>query len=133
MSENFEKVKHYLMDLDLAVKSVDEAEELFVVEDEDRGIKDLVIDCEAPILVIEQIIMPVPAKNQPALFKRLLQMNRELVHGAFVLNEDAALILFRDTLALANLDLNELEGSINALTLGLSEFGRELLGFHNEA
>ena len=132
MTENFEKVKHYLLDLDLAIKSENEAEELFVVEDEDRGIKDLVIDCEAPILVIEQIIMPVPAKKQPELFKRLLQMNRELIHGAFVLNEEGALILFRDTLALENLDRNELESTINALTLGLSEFGRELLGFYNE-
>ena len=41
-------------------------------------------------------------------YKRLLQINREVVHGAFVLNGDATMLLFRDTLQLSNLDHNEL-------------------------
>ena len=61
------------------------------------------------------------------LFKRLLQMNNTLVHGAFVLDETGGRIFFRDTLQLANLDLNELEGSIRALSLALAEYGTELL------
>ena len=36
--------------------SEEASEELVVVEDEENGIKNLVIDCEAPILVLEQII-----------------------------------------------------------------------------
>ena len=63
------------------------------------------------------------------LFKRLLQMNRDLVHGAFVLDEDAKLILFRDTLQMENLDRNELEGSIRALSLALAEYSSELLSY----
>ena len=35
----------------------------------------------------------------------------------------------KNTLALENLDLNELESTINALSLGLAENGEELLGF----
>jgi hypothetical protein len=56
-------------------------------------------------------------------------MNRNLVHGAFVLDENAEVILFRDTLQLENLDRNELEGSIHALSLALSEYGAELLEY----
>ena len=56
-------------------------------------------------------------------------MNRSLVFGAFILNEDGNLLLYRNTLALDNLDLNELETTINALSLGLAENGDELLGF----
>ena len=99
-----------------------------VVEDEENGIKNLIIDCEAPIIVLEQVIMNAPA-DAGDLFKRLLQMNRNLVHGAFVLDEDGDVVLFRDTLQLENLDRNELEGSIHALSLALSEYGQELLGY----
>ncbi len=49
--------------------------------------------------------------------------------GAFVLNEDAKLILFRDTLQLENLDRNELEASIHALSLALAEYSLELLSY----
>lgn len=124
----FELVKHYLSEMELPIISEDQKDELVVVSDPECGIMNLVIDCEDPILVIEQLIMDVPAQPD-ALFKRLLQMNRQLVHGAFVLNDDASLLLFRDTLQLENLDRNELEGSIQALSLAMAEYGSELLGY----
>lgn len=128
MSEHLDLVKNYLLDLDLKVVDEDEAEELVIVEDEENGIRNLVIDCEPPIVVLEQLIMEVP--NEPGdLFKRLLQMNRGLVHGAFALDEEGKYIFFRDTLQLENLDQNELEGSIRALSLALAENGAELLEY----
>jgi hypothetical protein len=54
-------------------------------------------------------------------FKNLLRANRELVHGAYTNNEDQSTITWRDTLRLANLDLDEVEGSLNALSYGLCE------------
>ena len=126
MSENLDRVKGYLLDLDLKIVSENEAEELIVVDDEDNGIKHLVIDCEPPIVILEQLIAETPAEPGD-LFKRLLQMNNTLVHGAFVLDETGERIFYRDTLQLANLDLNELEGSIRALSLALGEYGAELL------
>jgi hypothetical protein len=129
MSEYFQRVKGYLNDLGLRVTTEDQEEELVVVEDEDRGIKNLIIDCEDPILVLEQVIMPVPPKPDITFYKRLLQMNRTLIHGAFALDEEEKSIIFRDTLQLENLDINELEGSINALSLALAENAQELLHF----
>ncbi len=128
MSENLDRVKRYLLDLDLTIVSENEAEELIVVDDEDSGIRQLIIDCEPPIVVLEQLIGEVPAEPRD-LFKRLLQMNNTLVHGAFVLDEAGGQIFFRDTLQLDNLDLNELEGSIRALSLALAEYGAELLTY----
>lgn len=128
MSENLDRVKGYLLDLDLKIVSENEAEELLVVDDEDNGIKHLVIDCEPPIVILEQLIAETPAEPGD-LFKRLLQMNNTLVHGAFVLDETGGRIFYRDTLQLANLDLNELEGSIRALSLALGEYGAELLKY----
>ncbi len=128
MSERFDLVKQYLFEMEIPVVSEDPAEELVVVDKEEDGIKNLMIDCEEPILVLEQIIMKVP-QAPGDMFKRLLQMNRDLVHGAFVLNENAELLLFRDTLQLENLDRNELEASIQALSLALAEYSSELLNY----
>ena len=128
MSAQFELVKSYLLDLDLTITKEDEPEELVIVDDEEAGIKNLIVDCEEPILVIEQLIMEVPAEPGD-LYRRLLQMNRTLVHGAFVLDEEGRRVIFRDTLQLANLDLNELEGSIGALSLAMAEHGGELLSY----
>lgn len=128
MEDKFELVKNYLHEMDMFIVSEDPKEELVIVEDEENGIKNLVIDCEAPIVVIEQVIMKVPSETT-TLYKRLLQLNRELVHGAFVLDEDEQYIIFRDTLQLENLDRNELEASIHALSLALSEYGAELLEY----
>lgn len=128
MMGKFDLVKQYLFEMEIPIVSEDLAEELVVVDDEDNGIKNLMIDCEDPTLVMEQIIMKVP-QDPGDLFKRLLQMNRNLVHGAFVLDENAEFILFRDTLQVENLDRNELEASIHALSLALAEYSSELLGF----
>lgn len=128
-SEYFDKVKTFLLDMGYAIAQEDEEQELFIVNDEESGINNLIIDCEDPLLVLEQVIMPVPA-DPGDLFQRLLQMNRLLVHGAFALNDDAQTILFRDTLRIENLDSNELEGSIEALSLALAENAEELLSFN---
>ena len=131
MSENFLKIKHYLMDLHLDIIEEDEAEELVVVNDLENGINNLIIDCEEPIVILEQLIMELPEESA-GFYKRLLQMNRELVHGAFVLDEEGKRLFFRDTLQLENLDLNELESSIKALSLTLIENGSELLDFNQQ-
>ena len=128
MSENLQKVKSYLEELGFSISSENTKEELVVIDDEEKGINNLIIDCEEPILVIEQIIMEVPGKVND-FFKRLLQINRTVVHGAFVLDENGKNVIFRDTLQLENLDKNELEGSINSLSLALAEYANELISF----
>jgi hypothetical protein len=128
---DFDTVKGFLQELQLSVIREDPPEGLVVVEDEERGIKNLVVDCEEPILIFEQMIMPVPA-NPGDMYCRLLQMNRTLVHGAFALDEDNQMVLFRDTLQLENLDLNEVEGTIKALSLALAEHAEELIAFSHQ-
>jgi hypothetical protein len=128
MSDGFRKVKGYLQELELPVDSEDEGEEILVVNDEESGLHNLIIDCEDPILIIEQAIIPLPA-SPGDLFKRLLEINRSLIHGAFAIDQEANVVLFRDTLRLDTLDRSELEGSINALGLALAENAEELLSY----
>ncbi|MBI2503528.1 MAG: YbjN domain-containing protein [Candidatus Latescibacteria bacterium] len=129
MSATFDKVKGYILELGLRIYQEVPGEELLIVDDTERGIRKLIIDCEEEILVLEQLILRLAPQTPTQTYKRLLQMNRSLVHGAFVLDESGERLLFRDTLALDNLDLNELESTLNALSLGLAENGAELLSF----
>ncbi len=127
-ADTFQTLSNWAGDLGLIITKKDEDEALLVVEDEERHITNLVIDCEDPILEIQQTIMAVPpGADASRLFERLLQMNGTLVHGAFILNEDGDEVRFRDTLRLATLDREELRGTINAIHFALEEYGDELI------
>lgn len=127
---SFDAVKQYLLNLELPIIDENAAEEIVVVRDEEAGISRLVIDCEAPLLILEQRVMAVPAEPGD-LYRRLLQMNRTLVHGAFVLDEGGESVIFRNTLQLGTLDEPELESSVDALSLAMAEYGPELLRYHH--
>ncbi len=121
----FNTVKQYLLELGYNILSEDLEEELFVVEKEDSGISQLIIDCEEPILIIEYPLFKIN-KGSEELYKELLGKNREIIHGAFALADDNTLI-FRDTLQIENLDLNELDGSLESLELLLAEYGERII------
>ena len=119
MENNFSKIKNYILELGLNISLEKEDDQILVIQDENLGIKNLVIGCADPILIMEQYILDVKNANKE-VFQELLQKNRDIVHGAFVLDETGGKVIFRDTLQIENLDKNELEGSINSLTMLLS-------------
>lgn len=121
-----------LLDLGHEISQEVAADQLLVINEDNKGICNMVVDCEGDLLILEQHIFTVnPSK--PETYKRLLQINRNLVHGAFVLDETGNQVLFRDTLELNTLDKNELESSINALALGLAENANEFLSLAQRA
>ncbi len=128
MNDYFEKVQGYLLDLDFNILSENEEEGVFWVENEEAGIHNLVIGCLDPILVMEQFLFEIK-EDTKEMYKKLLIKNRDIIHGAFVLDETGKKVIFRDTLQLENLDQNELEGSLNSLSLLLSEYSNELIEF----
>lgn len=126
MDNYFQKVKNYITDLDYAIIMEDEAEGLMVIESEEDGIKNLVLGIEDPLLIIEQSLINL-SDTSAETYLHLLQKNRDIVHGAFVIDESGKRVIFRDTLQIASLDLNELEATFNSLALLLGEYSEELL------
>jgi len=131
MDKHYKKVKDYLLELNCEIVSENEEDGVFVVNKEEEGIKNLVLGCADPLLLMEQFIFEM---NHDSLevFKQLLMKNRDIVHGAFVLDDTGRKVIFRDTLQIENLDLNEVEGSINSLSLLLSEYGEEIIKLSNQ-
>jgi hypothetical protein len=128
MNDYFAKVQGFLLDLDYNILSENEEDGVFWVDNEEAGIHNLVIGCLDPILVLEQFLFEVK-EDSKEMYKQLLIKNRDIIHGAFVLDETGKKVIFRDTLQLENLDQNELEGSLNSLSLLLSEYSTELIEF----
>lgn len=126
MENNLEKVKNYLLDLEYNIVSEDSAEELLVVENTEAGIANLIVDCDDPILVIELHLFNLNGVNADVLL-RFLQMNREIIHGAIAIDETGEKVILRDTLQIENLDLNELQGTLNSIEVFLSENANELI------
>ena len=123
----FDAVKQHLTELGLEFSVTDEHEEVLIVNDSQRGIRHLMLDCEDSLLVLEQFICTLANPKDPENLLSLLQMNRSLIHGAFAVDDSGEKVIFRDTLQLANLDLNELDASISALGLGLAENATKLI------
>ncbi|MDH5721557.1 MAG: YbjN domain-containing protein [Spirochaetia bacterium] len=115
------------MNLGCNIVSENAAEDILIIENRDEGIVNMIVDIEEPILILEQLICEVPNGLPEASMRTLLQMNRNLIHGAFALDESAQRVIFRDTLQIENLDANEIEGSINSLSLALVENSNKLL------
>jgi len=128
MKDHFDIIKNYLIELNFSITHENKADGILMIEKESEGIKNLILGVANPILIIEQYIFKIN-DNSTEIFKQLLQKNRDIVHGAFVLDESGEKVIFRDTLQLENLDLNELEGTINSLSLLLSEYSEQILEF----
>ncbi len=128
MADYFNRVKDYLLDLDYSITFQSEEEEVFVVDKADAGIHNLVIAIADPILIMEQFLFEIQ-DGKHEVYKQLLIKNRDIVHGAFALDDTGKKVVFRDTLQLENLDQNEIEGSVNSLELLLSEYSDELIQF----
>ena len=128
MNNYFDKVQGFLLDLDFNILQENEEDGVFWVDKEEASIHNLVIGCLDPILVMEQYLFEINNDNND-VYKKLLIKNRDIIHGAFVLDETGKKVIFRDTLQLENLDLNELEGSLNSLSLLMSEYSEELIAF----
>ncbi|MCB0736647.1 MAG: YbjN domain-containing protein [Bacteroidetes bacterium] len=133
MTDNyFAKVRDYILELGYQINHIDENDGVIVISDEDSGISNLVIGIADPLLIVEQFIFNVQS-DSASMYKALLQKNRDIIHGAFVLDDSGTKVLFRDTLQLENLDLNELEATVNSLALLLSEYSDELIQYSHQS
>ena len=126
--KQFDHIKSHLTQLNFDISNEKPSEGILVVNKESEGIKNLVIGVIDPILIMEQFIFNMP-NDDTSTFKQLLMKNRDIIHGAFVLDESGSRVIFRDTLQLENLDMNELEASINSLSLLLSEYTDQIINF----
>lgn len=128
MENYYSKVREYLLNLEVSIVKEDSENSVFIVEREEDGVVNMVIVVSDPLVIIEQTLFTLKDDSAEVL-KKILMKNRDMIHGAMVLDEEAKKVIYRDTLEASSLDENELEASIESLSLLLTEFGEEILAY----
>lgn len=128
MKDYYSLIKSFLQNLQLEIKQENPKEGIFIVSNEPEGISNLIICVASPIVIFEQFIFEIKEQGDH-VYKSLLQKNRDIIHGAFVLDDSGHKVIFRDSLQVENLDQNEFEATINSLSVLLSEYSEQIINF----
>lgn len=128
MKNYYDVIKGFLQELQLEIKHENPQEGIFIVSNESEGILHLIICVAPPIVIFEQFIFEIKEDSEH-VYKSLLQKNRDVIHGAFVLDDTAQRVIFRDSLQVENLDKNEFEATLNSLSVLLSEYSEQIINF----
>jgi hypothetical protein len=93
-------------------------ENMWIIHSEDEA-ENIVVYRSPPVITFRVKLMDLPSNAQGELFKRLLEYNAtEMVVGAYGLEDESIVIV--DTLQLENLDLNELQASIDGISMAVA-------------
>lgn len=122
-----EKIESYLINLSLTYER--KGENLWVIRDEEEGLENVVIFVEDSLLTIRVKVMEIPEEGSEKLFEELLQLNADMIHGAYAI-EDASVIII-DTLEVETMDFEELQASLDAVGLALAQHYTQLSKYRN--
>lgn len=119
-----DQIEAYLIDHGLPYELIREG--LWVIHDDVDYIDNIVVYHTPPVVTFRVKLMEAPVEAARfVLYQRLLELNAtSMVAGAYGLEDDAIVIV--DTLQSENLDPNEFQASIDAITLAVREHYQEL-------
>lgn len=115
---NTAKLEGYLINLSLTFEEV--AENTWVINDEEKGLEQVVLLLEDPLVIVRVKVMTIPETDRESFFEQLLRLNaQDMVHGAYALDGDD--VLLNDTLEYDTMDQGELQASLDAIGLALAQ------------
>lgn len=122
-----EDIEQYMLDMELEFEETSEG--VYHIFDDLDDINDIYVLYTPPIVTFIVRLMDVPKDNHEAFFRKLLELNGELVAGGYSLEGDKVFI--SDTLQTENLDFNEFQASVESIATALVEDFPTLKAFHN--
>lgn len=112
------RVESYLISLEIQYEEI--SPNAWLVNDQVRGLSQVVITQADPVVALRTKVMEVPKERRQELFETLLRLNAtDLLHGAYAL--DGNDIVLVDNLELDTLDRSELEASLDAVGFALAQ------------
>ena len=113
-----EKLEGYMATLSLNYEEI--SENTWLINDISKGLENVVVLLNDPVVVIRVKVMEMPGSNKEALFAELLKLNaQDMIHGAYGLEENNVIII--DSLLAETLDLEEFQASVDAIGFALSQ------------
>jgi hypothetical protein len=120
MGRTIEDFNSYLNQLDLPFEEVQPG--MWVIHDEEDKVDNIFVTFSDPLVVFRVKIMDAPTNptKKAELCEELLKINAtEMIAGAYGLEGNSVVIT--DTLQSENLDYNEFQASVDALTMAISQ------------
>jgi hypothetical protein len=112
------KLESYLINLDLTYEKLDSY--TWLITDTEKGLENVFIIFEDPLVILRVDVMQVPKKNREALFEKLLTLNgSDLIHGAYALDNEK--IIITETFVHDTIDFEEFQASLDAISLALAQ------------
>jgi len=113
-----DKVESYLINLGITYENIDE--NMWLISDEEKGLSNVVLILEDPILIARVNVMEIPKSNKEEFYEKVLTLNgSDLVHGAYAMEEKDLILI--DTMEIATLDIEEIQASLDAIGLALAQ------------
>jgi hypothetical protein len=113
-----EKLEKYFITLGLTFENLGES--AWVINDSEKGLENVMILLEEPVVIIRVNLMNLPKNNREELFETVLKLNaEELVHGAYAIDGDKLILL--DTNEVETFDLEELQASLDSISLAIAQ------------
>ncbi len=120
------QIEAYLIDTGVPFEEVKEG--FWLIHNENDDVDNIVVVHTAPVITFRVKLMDAPTEKRLELFEHLLKLNAtSMVAGAYGL-EDSAVVLV-DSLQSENLDYNEFQASVDAITFAVREHYQELRTF----
>lgn len=130
-TDYIQKIEAYLNKMEYDILFKDTASGILKVANEQDGIGHLIIGVVPPVLIFEYYLFNIK-RDDMEMYKALLQKNRDMIHGAFVINNEGDKVLYRYAIQIENIDFNEFECAVNALSFLLSEYAEQLILFSKQ-
>ena len=112
-------IEGYLINMGISYEEI--ADSTWVLRDEQEHVDNIVVRLNDPVVLFRVKLMDIdPKSDRLSLYETLLRYNTtDMLHGAYGLEGDA--VVATDTLQSENLDFNEFQASVDALSLCLTE------------
>jgi hypothetical protein len=112
-----EMIEEYLLQINLPYEKIDD--KMWIIHDEIDNINNIVVLYDDPVVTFRVKVMDVPEKNKEKFFRFLLELNANLLHGAYSLSDNSVILI--DNLEAENLDYNEFQATLDSIILALTE------------
>ncbi len=125
-----EDIESYLMRSNLSFRSVGEENDdnLWLIRATEAG-ENIVVSLSGPLVLFRVRVMELEGvNNREGLFQQLLTLNAsDMVHGAYGIEDDH--IVLTSGLPIENLDYNEFQGTVDDISLALTNHYTDLAAF----
>ena len=119
-----QRIESFLRTLGLSFDELDA--DTWVINDEERGVENLIVVHEYPVIIFRLKVADLPPGDHCALYEELLRLNgTDLLHGAYALEGSSVVLM--NTLLSETIDIEEFQATLDAISLSVAEHYERLV------